>query len=196
MGELHIVDHDVVELSNLQRQVLHTESALGRSKTASAREQLVDRNPDIVVTTARTRVHRDNAADVVAGADVVVDGCDNFATRAALNNACIQARIPMASAALAGFVGQVTVFAPGGPCYRCLYPVAADESSVNRCDTIGVFGPLAGVLGCWQAAETIKYLLGLGTSLAGQVLLIDLLHNHTRTFALARDPACPACARR
>ncbi|MBB4211274.1 adenylyltransferase/sulfurtransferase [Rhodothalassium salexigens DSM 2132] len=194
IGCLHLIDDDRVDLSNLQRQVLFATDDIGRAKGQVAAERLAALNPDVRVVVHERRLTADNAADLVAPVDLVVDGSDTFATRLAVSDACVAAGRPLVSAAIARFEGQVGVFAPAlaGPCYRC-FVGAAPESDRDRCAEVGVMGALAGLLGSWAALEAIKWVAGAGEPLLGRLMLVDALTNRTRTVAIAPDPACPAC---
>lgn len=194
VGRLVLVDYDQVELSNLQRQIIHATADVGRLKVESARERLAALNPEATVLTyARVLEGEDLLAETRA-ADVVVDASDNFATRFALNAACVEAGTPLVSGAAIRMEGQVAVFdprRPESPCYRCLYP-DADELE-ETCSRIGVLAPLLGIIGSIQATETLKLLLGKGEPLVGQLLLVDALAMDFRTVRLRRDPGCTVC---
>ncbi len=195
VGRLVIVDHDKVELTNLQRQIVHTTPAIGEDKTASAARQLAALNPDIEITAINRKLDAAELLAQVRAAQVVVDASDNFATRFAINSACVQAKRPLVSGAVVRFEGQVAVFRPDlpdSPCYRCLY---ADANAPDEaCAEFGVLAPAAGVIGSLQATETLKVLLGIGQTLAGRLLILDLLNMEWRTLRLRKDPACPVCA--
>ena len=197
VGTLGIIDDDVVELSNLQRQVIHTTSNVGRPKVASAAEFIAGINPDVKVEIHNARLNVANAADLIARYDLIADGSDNFPTRYLLNDACYLGRKPLVFAALLRFDAQLSVFkahlgAPH-PCYRCLFPEAPPEDLVPRCEQAGIFGALAGTVGALQATETLKELLGLGESLSGRLLIYDGLATDFRTIRIPRDPACRLC---
>lgn len=195
VGTLGIVDMDEVDESNLQRQLLHTTDRVGERKVSSAKRTINALNPDIEVIPYDTRLNPDNADEIVAGYDVVVDGSDNFATRYALNDACVRAGIPMVHGAIFQFEGQVTVVAPGtGPCYRCTVPEPPPPELTPSCGEAGVFGVLPGVIGSLEATETLKLLLGIGEPLIGRVLAYDALSSSFRTFKVNRDPDCDTCA--
>jgi molybdopterin/thiamine biosynthesis adenylyltransferase/rhodanese-related sulfurtransferase len=197
VGHLGIVDGDAVELSNLQRQVLHGTRDLGRSKVSSAESRLRDLNPHVQVAAYHTRLTSANALDLLRGHDLVLDGTDNFASRYLLNDACVLLGIPLVHGSVLRFDGQAAVFgAADGPCYRCVFPEPPLPGQVPGCAEAGVFGVLPGLVGTIQAAEAIKLLLGIGESLAGQLLLVDALRMRFRSIAIARDPACPACGTR
>jgi adenylyltransferase/sulfurtransferase len=196
VGHLTLVDYDQVELSNLQRQIIHHTPDIGRLKVDSARDRLATLNPDVRVETVARVLEGEELLRAVAASDVVVDASDNFASRFALNTACVAARRPLVSGAAVRFEGQVTVFRadrPGGPCYRCLYPEGSELE--ETCGRIGVFAPLLGIVGGVQATEAVKVLLGAGDALAGRLLVIDALGMEVRTLTLRRDPACPVCGR-
>jgi len=197
VGTLGILDDDVVELSNLQRQVVHTTRNIGRPKVTSAAETIAAINPEVKVEAEAVRLTSANAADLVARYDLVADGSDNFATRYLLNDACYLAKKPLVSAALLRFDAQLSVFkahlGPPHPCYRCLFPEAPPEDLIPRCDQAGIFGALAGSVGALQATEVLKELLGLGESLSGRLLIYDGLATEIRTIRIPRDPACRLC---
>ncbi len=197
VGRIGLVDFDVVDESNLQRQVLHGQRSVGRPKLESARERLEDVNPHVVIETHETRLTSDNALDLVADYDLVADGTDNFPTRYLVNDACVLTGRPNVYASIFRFEGQASVFAaPGGPCYRCLYPEPPPPGLVPSCAEGGVLGILPGLLGTIQATEVIKLILGAGDPLIGRLLLVDALGMTFRTVRLQRDPACPACGDR
>lgn len=194
VGRLGVADFDVVDRTNLQRQVTFGSSDVGRSKVDAARERLSDLNPDIDVVPIEGRLTRDNALDVLRDFDVVVDGTDNFATRYLINDACVLLGKPNVYGSIFRFEGQATVFASGdGPCYRCLYPQPPPPGAVPSCAEGGVLGVLPGIIGAIQANETIKLITGAGETLAGRLLLLDALKMRFREVSLRRDPACPVC---
>ncbi len=198
VGTLGVVDDDVVDLSNLQRQVIHPTANLDRPKVVSAAETIAAINPDVTVASHRERFTADNAAALVADYDLVVDGSDNFATRYLVNDACFFARVPFVSAALLRFEGQLSVFRgyeADQPCYRCLFPEPPPPNLIPRCEEAGILGALAGVMGTLQAAESVKVLLGLGDALCGRLLLYDALPARFQTIAFAKNPDCPLCGR-
>jgi adenylyltransferase/sulfurtransferase len=194
VGHLAIADPDAVEHSNLQRQLLHGEGDLGRSKVASARDSLCAINPDVSVSTVEARLAGEALEAEVRQADVVLDCSDNFDTRFAVNAACVRLGIPLVSGAAVRMEGQLSVFLPGradSPCYACLYRQGEDED--GTCAENGVLSPVVGVIGSLQALEAIKVLLSLGDSLCGRLLLFDGLAQEWRTLNLKRDPHCPVC---
>jgi molybdopterin-synthase adenylyltransferase len=198
VGKLGIVDHDVVSLSNLQRQVVHTTGRVGTLKTASAAAMLAVINPDVRVIEHPFRLDAGNALELIGGYDLVADGSDNFATRFLLNDACYFARKPLVSAAIQRFDGQLATYrayqaGDGFPCYRCLFGSPPPEAFDQSCSRDGVLGALAGVMGSLQAVEVIKELLGIGESQAGRLLLYDALEASFRTITVRRDPGCALC---
>ena len=197
VGHLGIVDFDVVDVTNLQRQVLHGTRDVGRPKLDSARDRLLDINPHTDIETYETRLTSDNALEIVREYDVVVDGTDNFPTRYLVNDACVLTGRPNVYGSIFRFEGQASVFAtPDGPCYRCLFREPPPPGLVPSCAEGGVLGVLPGLIGTIQATETLKVLLGAGTTLAGRLLLVDALRMQFRTLKLQRDPACPVCGTR
>lgn len=196
VGRLTLVDPDIVELTNLQRQIVHTSETLGLPKVESARRMLAALNPDALVETLNEKLDDRQLALAVAGADVVIDCSDNFPTRFAVNRACVAAHKPLVSAAVVRFEGQVSTFRldrPDSPCYACLYrDTGANEADL--CSQFGVLAPVAGMLGTLQATETLKVLLDAGDTLTGRVLLVDALRMEFRTLKLTKDPACRVCA--
>ena len=196
VGTLTLCDNDTVDLTNLQRQIVHRTAAIGRPKVASARDTLATINPDCVVEAVQERVEGTRLGELVAQADVVLDGCDNFATRHAVNRACVKHKKPLVSGAGVRFDGQVSVFDmrdTKAPCYACLFPEDNDSEEV-RCAVMGVFAPLTGIVGCLQAAEALKVLTGMGSTLAGRLLIIDALSMDIRTLKLSKDPRCAVCS--
>ncbi|MBD5605477.1 MAG: molybdopterin-synthase adenylyltransferase MoeB, partial [Candidatus Eremiobacteraeota bacterium] len=191
VGTLGIVDDDRVDLTNLQRQVVFGESDVGRPKASAAAARVRDINAGVCVEPLPIRMVAGNARAIVRGYDVVVDATDRFATRYLVNDACRLEGKPDVYASIFRFDGQVSVFAPGGPCYRCLFPQAPPDGSVPSCAEGGVLGVLAGMVGTWQANEALKMILGIGTPLVGRLALIDALAGRVREVALATDPACP-----
>ena len=194
VGRLGLVDHDRVELSNLQRQVLYDTDAVGTPKLASARARLTGLNPDVAVETFDTRMDSRNAFEILDGWDFVIDGSDNFPTRYLVNDACVMLGTPFAYGAILRFEGQASVFgAPGGPCYRCLFRDPPPPGLVPNCAEAGVLGVLPGIVGSIQANEAIKWLTGIGDTLAGRLLLIDALRMEFRSLDIAPDPECAVC---
>jgi molybdopterin/thiamine biosynthesis adenylyltransferase/rhodanese-related sulfurtransferase len=197
VGHIGIIDDDVVDLSNLHRQVLHRTRDIGRPKVASAGDTLRDLNPHVEVATIHARLSSSNAMELLRAYDIVVDGSDNFPTRYLVNDACVLLGIPCVHASISRFDGQASVFStPEGPCYRCIFPEPPEQGTVPSCAEGGVFGALPGLLGSIQATETIKLITGVGESLVGRLLLVDALRMRFRTIELARNPACPACGTR
>ena len=198
VGHLTLCDHDAVDLTNLQRQIAHQTKSIGLNKAVSAARTASEINPAIVVTALAQRADDDFLARQVAQADVVIDASDNFATRHAVNRACVALRKPLVSGAAVRFDGQVSVFdlrQAAAPCYHCLFPQAGEADEL-RCAENGVFAPLVGIIGCTQAAEAIKLIVGCGTTLSGRLLLLNSLDMTWRSLRLQRDPACPVCADR
>jgi len=193
VGTLGVVDDDVVELSNLQRQIAHGVADLGVGKVESAIAAGRAINPLVNFVPHVMRVDEGNAAGLVAGYDVVCDGTDNFAARATLAAACFRAGVVLVSAAVLRFEGQLAVFGPGNACYRCLYPEAPPAGVVTSCAQAGVLGAVTGVMGTLQATEVLKVLLGVGETLVGRLLMWDALAMRFRMVRLRRDPACPLC---
>lgn len=195
VGRLGIVDFDKVDLTNLQRQILHGTEDIGRSKLESARDRLRDINPEIEIKLHECRFSSENAEQIVNDYDVVVDGSDNFATRYLSNDVCVFARKPNVYGSVFRFEGQTTVFAPhlGGPCYRCLFPEPPPPDSVPNCAQAGVLGVLPGIIGMLQAIETIKLIVGVGEPLIGRLFHFDALKMHFRELKLRRDTQCPVC---
>jgi molybdopterin/thiamine biosynthesis adenylyltransferase len=194
VGTLGLVDFDTVELSNLQRQVIHTTDDLGKTKVQSAKETIHAINPDVKVQEHEERLSVDNVMEIISDYDLVVDGTDNFPTRFLLNDACVMKRKPIVYGAIFRFEGQVSVFAPDqGPCYRCLIPELPPPGSVPRCQEAGVLGILPGIIGTLQATEAIKLILGLGKPLIGRLLLFDALDMEMHEMKLRKNPKCPAC---
>jgi len=195
LGTLTICDGDTVDLTNLQRQIVHRSESIGTPKAESARTTLASINPEVTVHTVRERIAGAQLDALVAAADVVLDCSDNFTTRHAVNAACVAHRKPLVSGAAVRFDGQIAVFDmrdAQSPCYHCLFPEGGDNSDM-RCAVMGVFAPLVGIIGSTQAAEALKLMAGTGTSLAGRLLLLDALNMEWRSMRLKRDPACPVC---
>jgi sulfur-carrier protein adenylyltransferase/sulfurtransferase len=196
VGTLGIVDNDEVDLSNLQRQVIHSSERIGVSKVDSAEQTITALNPDVKVQKYPVRLGPDNIVEIISGYDVVVDGLDNFPTRYLLNDASVRLGIPVVSAAILGFEGQLSVFKPhDGPCYRCLFPVPPPAELAPSCGANGVLGVLPGTMGLLQATEVIKLILGEGDPLIGRLLMYDALAATTTEVKVRRDPDCPICSR-
>lgn len=195
VGTIGIIDHDRIELSNLQRQIAHTTDRVGMAKAQSAAAAARAINPGVDVVPIEARLDASNALDLIRGYDIVCDGTDNFAARFLVADACVLARRTLISAAVLRYEGQLSTFKPhaGGPCYRCLYPAPPPPGLVPSCGEAGVLGAVTGVLGTWQATEALKEILGIGEGLSGRLLIWDALAAQVRTIRLRRDPACPAC---
>ena len=194
VGTIGIIDMDVVDASNLQRQILHNTDRIGERKVDSAKKTLTLMNPDVNVVTYDVRLGADNILDIIDGYDLIVDGTDNFPTRYLVNDASLLKRIPVVHGSIFRFEGQVTVFNPYvGPCYRCLLPEPPPPELAPSCSEAGVLGVLPGIVGSLQAVEAIKLLLGIGETLQGRLLAYDALEESFRTFKVRRDPQCPAC---
>ncbi|MEI7860563.1 MAG: molybdopterin-synthase adenylyltransferase MoeB [Acidimicrobiales bacterium] len=194
VGTIGIIDMDVVDASNLQRQILHNTDRIGDRKVDSAKKTLTLINPDVNVVTYDVRLGADNILDIIDGYDLIVDGTDNFPTRYLVNDASLLKRIPVIHGSIFRFEGQATVFNPyEGPCYRCLLPEPPPAELAPSCSEAGVLGVLPGIVGSIQAVEAIKVLLGVGDTLQGRLLAYDALEQSFRTFKVRRDPACPAC---
>jgi len=194
VGTIGIIDMDVVDDSNLQRQILHNMDRVGERKVDSAKKTITLLNPDVNVVTYDVRLGADNILDIIDGYDVIVDGTDNFPTRYLVNDAALLKRIPVVHGSIFRFEGQATVFAPyEGPCYRCMIPEPPPAELAPSCAEAGVLGVLPGIIGSIQAMEAIKLLLGLGDPLVGRLMAYDALEESFRTFKVHRDPECPAC---
>ncbi len=196
VGTIGIVDDDVVSLSNLQRQIAHDTADIDRPKVDSAAERLAALNPDVTIERHSTRLSAENAVDLVAGYDVVADGTDNFESRFLINDACYFAKVPLVSAAIGQFEGQLSTyraFDGEAPCYRCIFPEAPPPGTVPSCAEAGVIGALGGIMGSLQAMEVIKEILNLGDSMAGRLLIYDSLATRFRTVKVPRDPKCALC---
>jgi len=195
IGKLGIVDFDAVDFSNLQRQIIHGTPDVGRPKAESARDTIKRINPNVQVTLHNTRLTSENALEIIAPYDIVVDGTDNFPTRYLTNDACVLLKKPNIYGSIFRFEGQASVFAPhlNGPCYRCLYPEPPPPGMVPSCAEGGVLGVLPGIIGCIQATEILKLALGKGSSLIGRLLLLNALEMKFRELRLRRDPQCPLC---
>ena len=193
VGTIGIVDFDVVELSNLQRQVLHNTETVGMPKVLSAAQTLHRYNPEVKVVTHEVAITSENAMELIAGYDLVVNGADNFATRYLVNDATYLSGKPLVDGSILIFDGQVTTFLPGRGCYRCLFPEPPPPGMVPNCAEAGVLGALTGTVGSIQATEVVKVILGIGEPLVGRLLLIDALTMEFRSVRTRRDPACPLC---
>lgn len=200
IGTLGVIDHDTVDLSNLQRQVIHRTSDVGMAKVESARRALADINPEVRVLTHHERLTGDNASRIVAGYDIVTDGSDNFATRYLLNDVCYAQKKTLVAAAILRFDGQISTYkaheGAGHPCLRCLFPAAPSEDAVPSCAQAGVLGALAGTLGALQATEVVKEILGIGRSLSGRLVMYDALAASFDEMTIAKRPDCPTCGAR
>lgn len=200
VGTLGVADGDRVELSNLQRQILHETADIGRLKAESARDALLDLNPEARVIVHPARLDASNIEGIIRGYDLVADGSDNFATRFLVNAACLKAKKTLISAAVIGFSGQLYTFKPylgaPHPCYRCFCPEEPPPGAMPRCAESGVLGAVAGILGAWQAAEAVKELLGIGESLSGYMLALEALPAEIRKIRIPRDPECSCCGKR
>ena len=194
VGRLTIVDDDRVALDNLQRQVLHESGAVGEPKTDSARRRLAALNPRVEVRTVERRLDAGNADELLAGHDVLLDGSDNFSTKFAVNDAAVRLGACAVIGGVIRFEGQVVVVPPGAPCYRCLVGDEPPADLLPGCRAAGVLGPVAGMVGCLQASEALRHLLGAGDPQGGRVLLLDALRPRLRTVPFPHDPRCPACA--
>jgi len=195
VGTIGIVDFDVVDVSNLQRQVIHATDRVGQKKVESARTSINALNPDVTVVGHEEMLVGDNVERIIAGYDVILDGTDTFETRYLLNDAAVAAGIPVVHASVFRFEGQLTTFIPyEGPCYRCLYPTPPPPELAPGCSVAGVLGVVPGIMGLLQANEVIKVLLGIGTALAGRLLIFDALEAEFTELKLRRDPACPTCS--
>jgi molybdopterin/thiamine biosynthesis adenylyltransferase/rhodanese-related sulfurtransferase len=196
VGTLGLVDDDVVDVSNLQRQVIHSTSTVGEPKVDSAERAIKDLNPGVNVVKYATRLDASNIMEIIEGYDVIVDGVDNFPTRYLLNDATVRLKIPVVSASILGFDGQLSVFAPyDGPCYRCLYPTPPPAELAPSCGANGVLGVLPGTMGLLQATEVVKLIVGAGDPLIGRLLLYDALAASFTELKVRRDPDCPICSR-
>lgn len=198
VGTLGIIDDDTVDLSNLQRQIIHKTTNVGRPKTDSAAEAITAINPDVKVVRHQTRIDAGNALDIISGYDLIADGCDNFDTRFLVNDACFFSKRPLVSAALGQFEGQLATFRAfdrGGsyPCYRCIFPEPPPAGSVPTCAEGGILGAVAGVMGTLQSVEVLKEILGTGNGLAGYLMIYDALSADFRKVTVRPDPACALC---
>lgn len=195
VGTIGIIDHDVVDMSNLQRQILHTNDRVGMPKVESAQKTLNALNPDVKIVGFNERLSSENVMRIIKDFDVVVNGCDNFPTRYLINDACVMAKKPLVDGSIFQFEGQATVFYPGrGPCYRCLFPEPPPPGAAPSCAEAGVLGVLPGLVGCVQALEAMKLLLGAGKPLIGRMMHFDTLSSEVRVLKLRRDPNCLVCS--
>jgi molybdopterin/thiamine biosynthesis adenylyltransferase len=197
IGRITLVDNDTVDLTNLQRQILHTTERVGQPKVTSGKTTLAQINPEVEVLALQERVGGERLSELVASATVVLDCSDNFATRHAVNRACVAHRAPLVSGAAVRFDGQISVFDTrgDGPCYSCLFPEDQQFEEVN-CGTMGVFAPLVGIIGSMQAAEALKVVAGIGEPLAGRLLLLDARNMEWSSIQFARNPACVVCGQK
>jgi len=194
VGTIGLVDNDTVDMSNLQRQILHTNDRVGMPKTQSARLTLEALNPDVKIIEHRVRLDSSNVLELFKDYDIIVDGCDNFPTRYLVNDACVMLGKTNVHGSIFQFEGQATVFKPGaGPCYRCLFPEPPPPGMAPSCQEAGVLGVLPGLVGCIQALETMKLILGAGTPLIGRLAHVETLGMNVRILKLRRDPHCPMC---
>ena len=195
VGQLTICDFDIVDLTNLQLQIIHTTASVGTNKAVSAQQTIFEINPEVIVQTIQQKSSEAEFKTLAENADVVIDCSDNFATRYALNRVCLQLKKPLVSGAAIGFEGQISVFDfrhENSPCYHCLFPDTGEDTDL-RCATNGVFAPLVGMIGTAQAAEALKLMMNIGDSLQGRLLLLDALSMEWRTIKLSKDPACAVC---
>lgn len=199
VGTIGIVDDDQVDLSNLQRQIIHATGDIGTGKSESAAASMTALNPDVKVVQHNKRLTSDNAPEIIGAYDIVADGTDNFKTRHIVNDTCVALKKTLVSAAIGPFEGQIATFKPhageGWPCYRCFLPEEPPEDMQRTCSDIGILGAVAGVVGTLQATEVLKEILGIGESLAGKMLFYDALTASTRMIKLPQDPKCPVCAK-
>jgi len=199
VGTIGIIDGDVVELSNLQRQVIHGTSDVGSAKVASAAEKIAALNSDVHVELMQERLTPENAAEIISAYDIIADGTDNFKTRHLVSDTCVALKKTLVSAALGPYEGQIATFKPhageGLPCYRCFLPVEPEASSQRTCSDFGILGAVAGVVGSLQALEILKEITGVGEGLAGKLLMVDTFTMDMRKIGLPNDPACPACGK-
>lgn len=194
VGTIGIADADVVELSNLQRQIAHQTKDIGAPKVLSARDKMEAMNPDVRVNTYHTWINSNNILDIIDGYDFVIDGTDNFAAKFLINDACVLAGKPYSHGGILHFVGQTLTFIPGqSACYRCIFPAPPPKDAIPTCSQAGVLGVLPGVIGMMQATEALKYLLGIGELLTGRLLIYDALAMTFRTVKVRQNPHCPIC---
>ncbi|WP_295752047.1 HesA/MoeB/ThiF family protein [Undibacterium sp.] len=198
VGKITLVDDDEVDLTNLQRQILHTTERVGQPKVSSAKQTLQQINPEIEVIALQERVNAERLAELLQDVSIVLDCCDNFRTRHAINAACVNQAVPLISGAAISFDGQISVFDArdaNSPCYACLFP-PTDKFEETMCSSMGVFAPLVGIIGSMQAAEALKVIMGIGKSLSGRLLLLDAQNMEWTTIKVARNPACPVCGQK
>ncbi len=195
VGTLGVADGDKIMLSNLHRQIAYTTTDIGKPKTARLARRINENNPGVLVT-EHTRLCADNIAEIVACYDLVADGCDNFPTRYLVNAACVQACKPLVSAALSRFTGELAAFVPGGACYQCVWPQIPDRNTTQGCVEGGILGPMAGLLGCWQALEVLKQILNLPARLDSEMVIFDGLGYVSRRIRLRRNDSCSTCGER
>jgi adenylyltransferase/sulfurtransferase len=193
VGTIGIVDFDVVDVTNLQRQILHTDADVGRPKVLSAKEKLLAHNPDVNVIIHEEPINSVNAMEIIAGYDVIVNGADNFSTRYLVNDAAYLSGKPLVDGAILVFDGRATTYVPGKGCYRCMYPEPPPPGEVPNCAEAGVLGSMTGIIGSIQAAEAQKLLLGVGETLTGRLLMLDALTMEFTTLKVRRDPGCKLC---
>jgi adenylyltransferase/sulfurtransferase len=194
VGTIGVVDNDVVDMSNLQRQILHTNDRVGMPKVESAQKTLNALNPDVKIVQFNERLSSENVMRIIKDFDIVINGCDNFPTRYLINDACVMAKKPLVDGSIFQFEGQATVFYPGrGPCYRCLFPEPPPPGAAPSCAEAGVLGVLPGLVGCVQALEAMKLILGAGKPLIGRMIHFDTLSSEVRVLKLRRDPNCLVC---
>ncbi|MEN3033396.1 MAG: molybdopterin-synthase adenylyltransferase MoeB [Aquificaceae bacterium] len=196
VGTIGILDFDKVDISNLQRQIIHTSERVGMSKVKSAAKTVRALNPDVNIVEHEVLINSSNALDIIKDYDIVLDGTDNFPARFLINDACYFLKKPLVSAAMLRFEGQLTIFdmSESSPCYRCLYPEPPPPGLVPSCQEAGILGSIGGVMGALQASEAIKFLLGIGESLVGKLLVYDALGSEFKKLKLRKDPSCPLCS--
>jgi adenylyltransferase/sulfurtransferase len=193
VGTIGLVDGDVVDISNLQRQVIHFTPDIGRPKVLSAKDKIAAINPDVNVVTYETRADASNIADIIKGYDFIVDGTDNFAAKFLINDACVLGKKPFSHGGILRFDGQTMTYVPGQTCYRCVFTAPPPKGAVPACSQAGVLGAVAGMLGTIQAAEVLRFLIGKGDLLVNRLLIFNALNMNFRTVKFHRNPACPVC---
>ncbi len=194
VGTIALMDNDIVELSNLQRQIAHSVKTIGVNKAVSAKNTFEGLNPDVNVIAIKDRINNKNILEIIKDYDIIVDGSDNFPTRYLVNDACVMLKKPLVSGAILRFEGQVTTILPGdGPCYRCLFEIPPPPGLVPSCQEAGVLGVLPGIIGALQATEVLKIILGKGSPLKGQLLIYDALGTNFRKVKIPKNPDCPVC---